>query len=234
MHGICKWMRRQNILKLIGIAFGIAAICYGLLGLGFGGWPEKLPGYANVVAGQFQSLTKLEAAAIRQIVAADNTTKRTIMWQSEVEESDAVLEYRLKGESSIMTLPTANTEFKDDKTLLYLHIAQLENLIPGRQYEYRIGYGDKRSDWNLLQTDTGKTVKALIFPDSQSNDYSDWENWRIQPENRIRMPHFLLIWAILSTMGKIIISGGPGLTVCAALSMLFRQLRCWGIMKPIV
>ncbi len=175
MHGICKSTRGQNTLKLIGMALGIAAICYGILVLGFGGWPEKLPGYANVVAGQCQSLTKLEAAAIRQIVAADNTTKRTIMWQSEVEEPDAVLEYRLKGESAIMTLPTANTEFKDDKTLLYLHTAQLESLMPGQQYEYRIGYGDKRSEWTLLQTDTGKSVKALIFPDSQSNDYSDWE-----------------------------------------------------------
>lgn len=32
------------------------------------------------------------------------------------------------------------------------------------------------SDWHSLKTAGASTFKCLIFPDSQSSDYSDWEN----------------------------------------------------------
>ena len=53
---------------------------------------------AAVVSGQeIKPLLDSESRYIRQIVAQDNSTSRTIMWQSDSSEADAVIEYRLAG-----------------------------------------------------------------------------------------------------------------------------------------
>ena len=53
---------------------------------------------AAVVSGQeIKPLLDSESRYIRQIVARDNSISRTIMWQSDNSEADAVIEYRLIG-----------------------------------------------------------------------------------------------------------------------------------------
>ena len=60
---------------------------------------------AAVVSGQeIKPLLDSESRYIRQIVAQDNSTSRTIMWQSDNSEADAVIEYRLEGTEKTQTI----------------------------------------------------------------------------------------------------------------------------------
>jgi len=130
-----------------------------------------------VVSGQeIKPLLDSESRYIRQIVAKDNSTSRTIMWQSDSSEPDAVIEYRLVGSDDIKKLSATDTAFTDDGSTTYIHEATITGLTPNTKYEYRVGYGaDRRSDWYSLETAGAKEYDVLIYPDSQSSDYSGWE-----------------------------------------------------------
>ena len=130
-----------------------------------------------VVTGQeIKPLLDSERRYIRQIVAQDNSTSRTIMWQSDSNEPDAVIEYRLVGSDDIKKLSATDTAFTDDGSTTYIHEATITGLTPNTKYEYRVGYGaDRRSDWYSLETAGAKEYDVLIYPDSQSGDYSGWE-----------------------------------------------------------
>lgn len=112
---------------------------------------------------------------IRQLITADSENSRTIMWQSEQAQEDAVVEYRVKGAAEVESCAAGNERFTDHQVTYYLHPATLSGLAPHTDYEYRVGYGDKRGAWNAFKTDGGGPFKALIFPDSQSSDYGDWQ-----------------------------------------------------------
>ena len=130
-----------------------------------------------VVSGQeIKPLLDSESRYIRQIVAKDNSTSRTIMWQSDSSEPDAVIEYRLVGSDDIKKLSATDTAFTDDGSTTYIHEATITGLTPNTKYEYRVGYGaDRSSDWYSLETAGAKEYDVLIYPDSQSSDYSGWE-----------------------------------------------------------
>lgn len=130
-----------------------------------------------VVSGQeIKPLLDSESRYIRQIVAKDNSTSRTIMWQSDSSEPDTVIEYRLVGSDDIKKLSATDTAFTDDGSTTYIHEATITGLTPNTKYEYRVGYGaDRRSDWYSLETAGAKEYDVLIYPDSQSSDYSGWE-----------------------------------------------------------
>ena len=103
-----KKISRRTFLKVAGGALLLA-------GAG-GAWYEQraLGRLAGRVAGDVTGA--IDASFVRQIVAADNQTARTIMWQSAAAQKEAAVE---------------------------------------------------------LRADDGRTFSALVFPDSQSNDYSD-------------------------------------------------------------
>lgn len=124
---------------------------------------------------QWQKTSSEEVRFLRQIVAADNQHGRTFMWQSQKEETGSVVEYRLQGENHILSQKAAADKFTDDGETMYIYRAALEKLEAGKQYEYRVGFQDKRSAWLTFTTDNGKAFKALIFPDSQSADYQAWK-----------------------------------------------------------
>lgn len=128
-----------------------------------------------IVSGQeIKPLLDSESRYIRQIVAKDNSTSRTIMWQSDSSEADAVIEYRMA--ENTQTIAATDKGFTDDGSTTYIHEATLTGLIPNTKYEYRVGYGmDRRSDWYPLETDGAGEYEVLIYPDSQSGDYSGWE-----------------------------------------------------------
>lgn len=132
---------------------------------------------AAVVSSQeIKPLLNSESRYIRQIVAQDNSTSRTIMWQSDSSESDAIIEYRLEESKNIQSIGATDKAFTDDGSTTYIHEGTLTGLTPKTKYEYRVGYGsDRRSDWYPLETAGASVYDVLIYPDSQSGDYSQWE-----------------------------------------------------------
>lgn len=170
--------KRFSRRKFIKVASGIIAGAAGLYTFlpGKRAWPQQAFDSVKAIAGHYLPLGGIDVLSVRQIITEDSSNSRTIMWQSLLAEKDAVVEYRRKGKEDIKSSLAKDEEFADDKTLTYIHTAMLKDLTAGGQYEYRVGYGNKRTDWYELNTDDGGAFKALIFPDSQSNDYSDWKN----------------------------------------------------------
>ena len=128
---------------------------------------------------------------VRQIVAEDNATCRTIMWQSQVRQGYSV-EYRLKGSgntganqgaaqkasdgaSAVLTQAATECSFKEAKTDYLQYQVQLQDLQPSSIYEYRIVTAKSKGAWHSLKTNNEQGFTALIFPDSQSSDYSGWQ-----------------------------------------------------------
>lgn len=129
----------------------------------------------KAAAAHYLSTDAVDASNIRQVITADSTTSRTFMWQSDYAEENPVVEYRQAGDDdSLMQLPASSDAFSDDGVTTYIHTAAVSDLKPGTAYEYRVGAGDKRSDWQSFHTAQCHDFKALIFPDSQSSDYSVW------------------------------------------------------------
>lgn len=129
----------------------------------------------KAAAAHYLSTDAVDASNIRQVITADSTTSRTFMWQSDYAEENPVVEYRQAGDdTTIMQLPASSDAFSDDGVTTYIHTAAVTDLKPGTAYEYRVGAGDKRSSWQSFHTAQGHDFKALIFPDSQSSDYSVW------------------------------------------------------------
>ena len=158
---------------------------------------------AAVVSGQeIKPLLDSESRYIRQIVAQDNSTSRTIMWQSDSSEADAVIEYRLVGDEHTQTIGATDKAFTDDGSTTYIHEATLTGLTPNTKYEYRVGYdADRRSDWYTLETAGTSVYDVLIYPDSQSGDYSQWEE--IVKSSALRNPRT----ALYISMGDLVDNG---------------------------
>lgn len=167
--------KRRLIISILAIV--------SLVGIATGGYlykdaiQSRIARTAAVVTGQeIKPLLDSESRYIRRIVAKDNSTSRTIMWQSDSSEADAVIEYRMAGAENTQTIAATDKGFTDDGSTTYIHEATLTGLIPNTKYEYRVGYGmDRRSDWYPLETDGAGEYEVLIYPDSQSGDYSGWE-----------------------------------------------------------
>lgn len=139
-------------------------------------------GCAKTEQGQVSDVT-----AVRQIVAQDNTTSRTIMWQGTKKHTKPQIEYVLEGKKDVRRLDAKEDIFTDDKIENHIYTVELKDLTPGQKYTYRVGYEGKFGAWNTLTTPTATTsFKALIFPDSQSSDYTDWNKvaqkaWSLNP-----------------------------------------------------
>lgn len=195
-------MNKSKVLKTI---IAIAA----LVVLIIGGYVYKdaiqsrIARTAAVVSGQeIKPLLNSEGRYIRQIVAQDNSTSRTIMWQSDNSESDAIIEYRLEESKNIQSIGATDKAFTDDDSTTYIHEATLTGLTPNTKYEYRVGYSnDRRSDWYSLETAGSSVYDVLIYPDSQSGDYSAWE--QIVKDSAHRNPRT----ALYISMGDLVDNG---------------------------
>ena len=110
---------------------------------------------------------------VRQLVAADNKTARTIMWEAKVKQP-YTLEYRLQGSKDIQAVQATDSSFTDKNSIIQ-YTARLSGLVPGSAYEYRINTAQNKGRWHKLSTEKGDGFTALIFPDSQSADYSGWQ-----------------------------------------------------------
>ena len=187
-----KHLSRRDFLKATGIAVAAAAA----------GVYEFVPGTKAIVdqavrvtkatAAHYKLTDSVDAYNIRQIITADSRTSRTVMWQSQYEEKGTVVEYRLKDAEDTWTVDAADTVLNDDGNTSYVHGAYLADLTPGANYEYRVGYGDRRSQWYPLRTADGADFKALIFPDSQSADYGVWRDTARPAWERNKDAHFFI------------------------------------------
>lgn len=166
-------MNKKIIFLIIG--------CMALFLAGCGSVQQDTRGSDNSIGVQF----------VRQLVAEDNATCRTIMWQSQVRQ-DYSLEYRLKsgdvigiqqgaaqkasvGMGAVFTKAATECSFKEAKTDYLQYQVQLQDLQPNSIYEYRIVTAKSKGTWHSLKTNNDKGFTALIFPDSQSSDYSGWQ-----------------------------------------------------------
>lgn len=162
-----KKISRRTFLKIAGGALLLA---------GAGGvWYEQraLGRLASRVAGDVTGA--IDASFVRQIVAVDNQTARTIMWQSAAAQKEAAVELRAEGGNVLRTFAAESAPYSDDGVSSYLQTARLDGLAPGTAYEYRLRDGQRAGEWQKLRADDGRTFSALVFPDSQSNDYSGWQ-----------------------------------------------------------
>ena len=159
----------------------LIVICIALLFAGCGSVQKDVACSDSSIGVQF----------VRQIVAEDNATCRTIMWQSQVRQ-DYSVEYRLKciGNNgvehdtvkkasdkvgTVFTKAATECSFKEAKTDYLQYQVQLQGLQPNSIYEYRIVTAKSKGTWHSIKTDNDKGFTALIFPDSQSSDYSGWQ-----------------------------------------------------------
>lgn len=195
-------MNKSKILKTIVAIVSVVAISVG--GYTYqDAIQSRIARTAAVVSGQeIKPLLDSEGRYIRQIVAQDNSTSRTIMWQSDSSEVDAVIEYRVDGSENIQSIGATDKAFTDDGSTTYIHEGTLTGLTPSTKYEYRVGYGnDRRSDWYSLGTAGSSVYDVLIYPDSQSGDYSGWE--QLVKDSAYRNPRT----ALYISMGDLVDNG---------------------------
>ena len=97
----------KNLMAvLLTLAFGILALVFGVLFLGCGnGTPKTGSGKPEE---RYISFTKADAFNLRQVITADSSSSRTIMWQSEPENKDAFVEYRVIGKAEANSAETNN------------------------------------------------------------------------------------------------------------------------------
>lgn len=111
---------------------------------------------------------------IRQLIG-ESPDKRSIIFEGTEELTTPKIE--LKDDSDkIASLDAVYAPFTDDNNLRHQYETQITGLVPGKSYEYRIIIENDASEWIKFNVPPNDKLSALIFPDSQSADYSGWGN----------------------------------------------------------
>lgn len=160
--------------KISRRSFLRAALGGGIL-LGGGALLSQGNLYRKITNGVRKLEGNLDAQYVRQIITADSSASRTLMWQAESALSKPGVEYRFKGQEEIRGVSAQEDFFTDDGLENMQYTAELNGLQPGSEYEYRLISEGVAGEWHSLTTPGAGAFSCLIFPDSQSSDYSDWE-----------------------------------------------------------
>lgn len=174
-------MKRNVSIKksriLVGILVLLGAVLAGTWRFSpwFRTWAMGKAEQARGAAIHYDLLDEVEARNIRQVMTADPAHSRVIMWQSDYAVKEPVLEYRMEGKENGETVPVQAEKFTDGGKNTWIYRARISGLEPGQTYGYRIRDGKKATAWMSLKAFAGNTFKALVFPDSQSADYSAWK-----------------------------------------------------------
>lgn len=141
-------MSRRTFLKLCTSA---------LVALGFG---RYIPAAAASRTIQFP----------RQIITADSSTSRTIMWQADGGQQDASFVLTAPGGSPEPYAPEANTLLQDATTTTF-YTVHLTGLTPGTHYEGTIRMADETVALPIV-TAAGEDAafEALLIDDSQCGE----------------------------------------------------------------
>lgn len=130
--------------------------------------------YTAPATGQAENYAPADKISfLRQIITKDASASRTIMWQADEKLENPAAEYK-NAAGQITAVPASVQELNTGSGTLYVYTAALTGLEPGSAYEYRAGYEGSRTGWHKLPAAQPDSFKALIFPDSQSSDYSGW------------------------------------------------------------
>ena len=115
---------------------------------------------------------------LRQMITADSTSSRGLMWQAEREMTDPKVLLRLKGDKQEKEYPVEKKFFIEDGSQNFQYHSEISSLSENSDYEYAVKDGDNISDWHSLHTPKAQQdeFSMLVFPDSQSANYSDWKN----------------------------------------------------------
>lgn len=167
----------KNSRILVGILVLLGAVLAGIWRFSpwFRTWAMGKAEQARGAAIHYDLLDEVEARNIRQVMTADPAHSRVIMWQSDYAVKEPVLEYRMEGKENGETVPVQAEKFTDGGRNTWIYRARISGLEPGQTYGYRIRDGKKATAWMSLKAFAGNTFKALVFPDSQSADYSAWK-----------------------------------------------------------
>lgn len=160
-------MTRRRFLKVL-IGGGIL--------LGSGAFLTKGTLYRRAANNVRELTGNADVQYLRQVMTADPSSSRTVIWQGAAPLSGQVLEYRVKGQEATERIPAREDFFEDDGQTNYQYIAELRGLLEATGYEYRIVSGRAATGWQPFSTAGSMPFQCLIFPDSQSSDYSDWEH----------------------------------------------------------
>ena len=149
----------------------------GALGLLLGGIFMAKGTLYRKAANSMRSLAgEIDARFLRQLITKDSAHSRTIMWQADNVLRDPGIEYRLKGQGNAYRIAAREDFFADDGVQNNQYLVELTDLSPETEYEYRVVAEGAAGDWHPLQTAGAGDFECLLFPDSQSSDYSDWES----------------------------------------------------------
>ena len=167
----------KNSRILVGILVLLGAVLAGTWRFSpwFRTWAMGKAEQARGAAIHYDLLDEVEARNIRQVMTADPAHSRVIMWQSDYAVKEPVLDYRMEGKENGETVPVQAEKFTDGGKNTWIYRARISGLEPGQTYGYRIRDGKKATAWMSLKAFAGNTFKALVFPDSQSADYSAWK-----------------------------------------------------------
>lgn len=167
----------KNSRILVGILVLLGAVLAGTWRFSpwFRTWAMGKAEQARGAAIHYDLLDEVEARNIRQVMTADPAHSRVIMWQSDYAVKEPVLDYRMEGKENGETVPVQAEKFTDGGKNTWIYRARISGLEPGKTYGYRIRDGKKATAWMSLKAFAGNTFKALVFPDSQSADYSAWK-----------------------------------------------------------
>lgn len=113
-------------------------------------------------------------ALLRQLITARPDRSRVFMWQSAAAQPEATVAVRWRGGSEVQTFPAVSIPYTDDRQQLHLQTVTVDGLQAGTAYDYQLRHRGESSDWYPFSTAAPGRFKALIFPDTQCNDYSVW------------------------------------------------------------
>ena len=124
-----KSFYRFLVAVLLALAFGLLALVFGVFLLGCGNGVVKTG--SGKTTESYIAFTKTDAFNLRQVITADSSVSRTVMWQSNAEEKDAFVEYRMiKAENAAIQTQKEhiNDKFTDNGKTTYVHTVTLKSL----------------------------------------------------------------------------------------------------------
>ena len=110
----------------------------------------------------------------RLIVGSDTDNSIAVQWEG---NGSGDLELRKSGSRDAKRFTPQPDSYTVKGRTYHLQTVRIAGLHPSTTYEYQItGPNDERSGWTAFRTSDLENCRALIFPDSQSNDrYKTWE-----------------------------------------------------------
>lgn len=113
---------------------------------------------------------------LRQIVTADSTNSRVLMWHADEKLSGVKLEYKMIGEDAAQFAKVSEDFFNQSNEPTVIYSCSLENLKAASLYQYRIISKDRATNWQNLRTAGNGDFQMLVFSDSQCVNYNVWKN----------------------------------------------------------